>query len=154
MNRTEASFAACVVVLGLLLLAGARGIAPGAGYDRVGPRFFPVVTATGMILLGAVLGISAWRRPPQVESTPVTPSHPWIPFVHFALAFMLFIALLEPGGFAIAAALQFWLVARGFRSRRPARDALIAVVLSLTIDLAFSRGLGLALPDGILEGLL
>jgi putative tricarboxylic transport membrane protein len=152
-NRTEASFAACVVVLGLLLLAGVRGIAPGAGYDRVGPRSFPVVTATGMILLGAVLGISAWRRRPPVESAPVTPLT-WMPFVYFALAFLLFIALLEPAGFAIAAAVQFWLVARAFRSRRPARDALIAVVLSLTIDLAFSRGLGLPLPDGILEGLL
>ena len=154
MNRTEASFAACVVVLGLLLLAGARGIAPGAGYDRVGPRFFPIVTATGMILLGAVLGISAWRRRRQVESIPVTPSLNWTPFVYFALAFVLFIALLERGGFAIAAALQFWLVARAFRSRRPARDALIAVVLSLTIDLAFSKGLGLALPDGVLARLL
>src|SRR4029077_13870059 len=94
-NRTEASFAACVVVLGLLLLAGVRGIAPGGGYDRVGPRFFPVVTATGMILLGAVLGISAWRQRPPVESTPVTPLT-WMPFVYFALAFLLFIALLEP----------------------------------------------------------
>ena len=154
MSRTEASFAACVVVLGVLLLAGVRGIAPGAGYDRIGPRFFPVVTATGMILLGAVLAISARRRRPPVESTADTPSLNWIPFGYFALAFLLFIALVEPAGFAIAAAVQFWLVARAFRSRRPVRDALIAVVLALIVDLAFSRGLGLPLPDGILEGLL
>ena len=152
MSRTEASLAASVVVLGLLLLAGVRGIAPGAGYDRIGPRFFPVVTATGMILLGAVLAISARRRRPPVESAAATPSLTWIPFGYFALAFLLFIALLDPAGFATAAALQFWLVARAFRSRRPARDALIAVVLSLIVYLAFSRGLGLPLPAGILEG--
>ena len=154
MSRTEASLAASVVVLGLLLLAGVRGIAPGAGYDRIGPRFFPVVTATGMILLGAALAISARRRRPPVDSTASTTPLNWIPFGYFALAFLLFIVLLEPAGFAIAAALQFWLVARAFRSRRAARDALIAVLLSLIVYLAFSRGLGLPLPDGILEGLL
>jgi putative tricarboxylic transport membrane protein len=153
-SRTEASFAASVVVLGLLLLAGVPGIAPGAGYDRIGPRFFPVVTATGMILLGAVLAIAARRRRRPVESPAVTASLNWIPFGYFALAFLLFIALLETAGFAIAAALQFWLVARAFRSRRPARDGLIAVVLALIVYLTFSRGLGLSLPGGILEGLL
>ena len=85
-------------MLGLLLLAGVRGIAPGAGYDRIGPRFFPIVTATGMILLGAVLAISARRRRPPVESTPAAPSLNWMPFGYFALAFVLFIALLDPPG--------------------------------------------------------
>ena len=111
-----------------------------------------------MILLGAVLAISARRRRPQVqvtaEPTAVTASLNWVPFGYFALAFLLFIALLEPAGFAIAAALQFWLVARAFRSRRPARDALIAVVLSLIVYVAFSSGLGLPLPAGILDRLL
>jgi putative tricarboxylic transport membrane protein len=153
-SRTEASLAAAVVVVGLLLLAGVPGIGPGAGYDRIGPRFFPVVTATGMILLGAVLAISARRRRPPVECSADTTPLNWKPFGYFALAFLLFIALLEPAGFAIAAALQFWLVARAFRSQRPARDVLVAVVLSLIVYLAFSRGLGLPLPAGILEGLL
>ncbi len=154
MSRTEASLAASVVIVGLLLLAGVRGIAPGAGYDRIGPRFFPIVTATGMILLGAVLAIAARRRRPPVESAAEPTPLNWVPFGYFALAFVLFIVLLDRAGFAIAAALQFWLVARAFRSRRPARDFLIAVALSLIVYLAFSRGLGLPLPAGILEGLL
>jgi putative tricarboxylic transport membrane protein len=153
-SRTEASLAASAVVLGLLLLAGARGIAAGAGYDRIGPRFFPIVTATGLILIGAVLAISARRRTPPIESAGDATPLDWTPFGYFALAFLLFIALLEPAGFVIAAALQFWLIARAFRSRRPARDVLAAVVLSLIVYLAFSRGLGLPLPAGMLEGLL
>jgi putative tricarboxylic transport membrane protein len=152
-SRREAWLAASVVVLGLLLLAGVGGIAPGAGYDRIGPRFFPVVTATGLIVLGAVLAIAARRRRP-VEPTADTAALNWAPFGYFALAFVLFIALLEPAGFAIAAAVQFWLVARAFRSHRPARDLLIAVMLSLIVYVAFSRGLGLPLPAGMLEGLL
>jgi putative tricarboxylic transport membrane protein len=151
-SRTEGSLAASVVIVGLLLLAGVPGIAPGAGYDRIGPRFFPIVTATGLVMLGAVLAIAArrQRRPaePAAEATPIN----WVPFGYFALAFVLFIALLDRAGFPIAAALQFWLVARAFRSRRPARDFLIAVTLALIVYLAFSRGLGLPLPAGILEG--
>ena len=153
MSRTEASLAASVVIVGLLLLAGVRNIAPGAGYDRIGPRFFPIAIATGMILLGAILAIAARRRGPPVGPAEPTPLN-WVPFGYFALAFVLFIVLLDRAGFAIAAALQFWLVARAFRSRRPARDFLIAVALSLIVYVAFSRGLGLPLPVGILEGLL
>jgi putative tricarboxylic transport membrane protein len=152
-SRTDASLAASAVIVGLLLLAGVRGIAPGAGYDRIGPRFFPIAIGTGMILLGAVLAIAARPRRPPVESREPT-SLNWVPFGYFALAFGLFIVLLDRAGFAIAAALQFWLVARAFRSRRPARDFVIAVALSLIVYVAFSRGLGLPLPAGILEGVL
>jgi putative tricarboxylic transport membrane protein len=141
-------------MLGVLLLAAGQGIAPGAGYDRIGPRFFPIVTATGLILLGAILAISARRRSPTATTAADTPPINWVPFGYFALAFLLFIVLLERAGFAVAAALQFWLVARAFRSRRPARDFLIAVTLSLIVYLACSRGLGLPLPAGVLEGLL
>jgi putative tricarboxylic transport membrane protein len=152
-SRTEASLAASVVIVGLLLLAGVPGIAPGAGYDRIGPRFFPIVTGTGLILLGAVLAIAARRQRPVESAAGPAPIN-WVPFGYFALAFVAFIVLLDRAGFAIAAALQFWLVARAFRSRRPARDFLIAVALSLIVYLAFSRGLGLPLPAGILEGVL
>jgi putative tricarboxylic transport membrane protein len=154
MKRTEASLAASVVLLGVLLLVGIRGIAPGAGYDRIGPRFFPIVTATGMILLGVVLAVSARRRRPDAEPAAAPAAINWVPFGYFALAFVSFIVLLEPAGFTIAAALQFWLVARAFRSRRPARDLLIAAALSLIVHVAFSRGLGLPLPAGIFEGML
>jgi putative tricarboxylic transport membrane protein len=152
-KRTETAFAGGVVVLGLLLLAGARGIAPGAGYDRIGPRFFPIVTGAGLILLGMVLALSAWRLrvPPAAESATFAAPFNWLPFAYFALAFVLFIVLLDSAGFAIAAALQFWLVARAFRSRRAGRDALIAAALSLIVYLAFSRLLGLSLPAGLLE---
>jgi putative tricarboxylic transport membrane protein len=153
-SRTEASLAVSIVVAGLLLFAGIRGIAPGAGYDRIGPRFFPIATATGMILLGAAVAIAARRRRPPVEPAAEPVPLNWVPFGYFALAFVLFIVLLDRAGFAIAAALQFWLVARAFRSRRPARDFLIAAALSLIVYLAFSRGLGLPLPAGILEGIL
>jgi putative tricarboxylic transport membrane protein len=46
------------------------------------------------------------------------------------------------------------IVARAFHSRRPARDGVVGLLLSVVTHLAFARGLGLNLPPGILEGLL
>jgi len=64
---------------------------------------------------------------------------------------LLNLALLERAGFVIASSVQFWLAARAFHSNRPARDAVVGVLLSAIVYFAFSRLLGLTLPAGILE---
>ncbi|NJQ07312.1 tripartite tricarboxylate transporter TctB family protein [Streptomyces lonarensis] len=65
---------------------------------------------------------------------------------------IVFIALLVPLGWIIAGALLFWGVARTLGSRRPVFDIFVAVAMSSSIQLAFSAGLGLNLPPGILAG--
>jgi len=67
---------------------------------------------------------------------------------------LLCLALFERGGFVIASGALFWVAACGFGSRRPLRDAVIAVLLSVAVFLAFTRGLGLTLPLGVLGGVL
>jgi len=54
----------------------------------------------------------------------------------------------------LSATALFWLVARAFGSRRPARDAVVAVLLSVLVYQAFTRGLGLTLPSGVIERFL
>ena len=51
-------------------------------------------------------------------------------------------------GFILASALLLVLVAKGFGSRQPARDTLIALVLAASVFFIFTRGLGLKLPSG------
>ena len=68
--------------------------------------------------------------------------------------FLALTAVLEPLGFPVAAALLFFGVAAALGSRRWARDAGIAVVLSVLVFLAFARGLGVGLPAGVLQGVL
>jgi putative tricarboxylic transport membrane protein len=148
--------AAVVAALGLLLLVGAREIRFGAGYDRIGPRFFPYVVAGGLIALGALLAASALRRKRGGEAEEVPASEDgisWLPLGLLGSALLLDALLLERVGFVVASTAQFWLTARAFKSRRPIRDAVVALVLSLTVYYAFSRGLGLSLPPGILESL-
>ncbi len=145
-----------VVALGLFLLWGSKDISLGAGYDRVGPRFFPYAVAAGLIGLGGWLTLATilgTRTKPQVaEPTSPEQAMNWAAVGWLALALVANLALLERGGFVVASSVQFWLAARAFHSRRPGRDALVAVLLSIVVYLSFSQ-LGLTLPAGILEGI-
>jgi putative tricarboxylic transport membrane protein len=153
-------------LLGVSLGAGSFGIPPGVGYDRIGPRFFPSVVAAGLALLGVWLAVSALRAartsPRHKERAVATDSDTlraciptdWRALGFLGAALLLSLALLERGGFVIAASALFWTAARGFGSRRPLRDAVIAVTLAVVVFLAFTRGLGLTLPLGIFERLL
>ena len=66
--------------------------------------------------------------------------------------FFAFSLLLPWLGWILAAALLFWCVARGFGSRRPGFDVILALFMSSAAYLAFDVGLGLNLPSGILGG--
>lgn len=63
---------------------------------------------------------------------------------------LLFLATLNLAGFIIASTLLSMTVAAGFGSRRPLRNAAVALVLSAALYVAFTRGLGLTLPAGLL----
>ena len=146
-----------IVALGVYVLLGTRDIELGSGYDRIGPRFFPLGVGAGLIVIGGWL--LAW--PPrhraassEEDGAVIEPLRlNWTPIGYLSLALVLQLWLLDRAGFVIAASLQFLLVARAFHSRRPVRDALVGVLLCMTVYVAFSRGLGLTLPAGVLEGL-
>ena len=152
-------------MLGVFLGAGSFGIPPGVGYDRIGPRFFPSLVAAGLLLLGAWLAVAGLRRrrkSPRHKQRAVATSASeefvsvptnWRALGFLAAGLLLCLALFERGGFVIASSALFWVAACGFGSRRPLRDAVIAVLLSVAVFLAFTRGLGLSLPLGVLGGL-
>ncbi|AUS77339.1 tripartite tricarboxylate transporter TctB family protein [Actinoalloteichus sp. AHMU CJ021] len=67
-------------------------------------------------------------------------------------SFVAFTVLLVPVGWLISGALLFWGVTYALHGKRPLFDASVALVVSSVIQLAFSAGLGLNLPAGILGG--
>ncbi|MER6087521.1 tripartite tricarboxylate transporter TctB family protein [Streptomyces bluensis] len=67
-------------------------------------------------------------------------------------AIVAFIALLVPLGWLLSGALLFWGVARALGSRRPVFDIFLSIAISSIVQLAFSAGLGLNLPPGVLAG--
>lgn len=144
-----------VIALGIAVGVGSFGIPFGAGYDRIGPRFFPSIVAVGLVLLGSALAVAAGRgrrsAASETSSSGIPTSRRALGFL--AAALLLNLILLEGAGFVVAASALFWLAARGFGSERPVRDGLLAVLLSTLVYVAFTQGLGLTLPLGVFERL-
>jgi putative tricarboxylic transport membrane protein len=154
-RRADLLLSAATAALGLVLIAGGRSIGQAAGYDRIGPRTFPFGVAAALLVLAAALAVTTLTRSGQssaaadAEETPTDP----LALAYVGAALFLLVALLNRIGFVLAAAAQFWLIARAFHSRRPLRDAIAAVVMAVIVYFVFSRALGLTLPAGILERL-
>jgi putative tricarboxylic transport membrane protein len=150
-----------VFALGVFLLAGVSSIRTGSGYDRIGPRVFPYAVGIGLFVLAAWTAVAALQAKEDAKTAAETeasekdkvPPLNWISFSYLAVALLLNLALLDRAGFIIACSIQFWLAARAFHSKRPVRDAVVAIVLSTVVYFAFSNLLGLTLPAGILEGI-
>ena len=148
-DRMELGIATGAIIVGLFILGDSFVIKLGSGYDRIGPRFSPLVIATGLLVTGLMMLIEVLRGINRREVEPVNLKS----FGTLLLGLVSCILLLKPAGFIIAASIQFWLIARAFKSTRTVRDAVIAVILSTSVDFIFTRGLGLVLPQGILTGL-
>ena len=71
-----------------------------------------------------------------------------------AAVLIVFTAALTPVGWLLAGAFLFWGVAWSLGSKRPIFDIFLAIAISSIVQLAFSAGLGLNLPPGILAGVL
>jgi putative tricarboxylic transport membrane protein len=148
-DRMELGVAVSAIVVGLFILFDSFVIKLGSGYDRIGPRFFPFVIATGLLVTGLMMLVEVLRGIHRREIEPVNLKS----FGTLLLGLASCILLLKPAGFIIAGAVQFWLIARAFNSTRGVRDAVIAVILSASVYFIFTRGLGLVLPQGLLTGL-
>ncbi|HXF45731.1 MAG TPA: tripartite tricarboxylate transporter TctB family protein [Burkholderiaceae bacterium] len=133
---------------------------PGAGgYSGIGPNFMPAVVSGGLILCGlwllAEVATGGWRRAApddpaeRGEHAFYAPGFLWVTAGLFA-----HMVLINRAGFVIAATVLFVLVARGFGSVRPLRDAAIGGAIALAIFLFFVRFLNVNLPAGWLHPLL
>ena len=149
----ELAIALGLIALGSFIIYETQGIAEAQGYAQVGPRLFPYLIGVGLAICGAVLGWQAisggWRHVPLDEGR----SRPdWMAFCVISAGIVLHMLIIGWAGFILASILLFVLVARGFGSRRPVRDAVIAVILAVTVFVIFTLGLGLNLPKGPFEG--
>ncbi|MFE7629782.1 tripartite tricarboxylate transporter TctB family protein [Kocuria sp. NPDC057446] len=137
------------------LLIGILTMQVPEGTDFPGPKFFPGILMVAGYLLAALLVLHYLRSPEHPEelsrSTYRTHSD-WSAVIWSVAGFLVFALTIEFLGWILAAAVLFWAVARGFGSRRALFDISLALVLSSAIYLAFSAGLGLNLPSGLLGG--
>ncbi|MFE0691255.1 tripartite tricarboxylate transporter TctB family protein [Streptomyces xiamenensis] len=95
---------------------------------------------------------------PAQRSGTTTPQHrthtDWRSVGIIIGTFVLFTVALEPVGWLVSAALLFFGVAYALDGKRPLFDMSLSLAFSAIVQLAFSAGLGLNLPAGILGGVL
>ncbi|MFI7742214.1 tripartite tricarboxylate transporter TctB family protein [Kocuria rhizosphaericola] len=146
---------AVVAAFSTYLLIGALTMEIPEGTDFPGPTFYPLILTVAGYVLAALLVLHYLRTPehPEELSARTWRTHSdWTAVAWSAGGFLAFALTLELLGWILAAALLFWAVARGFGSRRPLFDISLALLVSSAIYLAFTVGLGLNLPSGILGG--
>jgi len=171
MNRAARCVIGIVIVLAAAgVAAGLPSIDGGGGYSGLSPRFLPGVVAAGLALCGVLLLAGGLRSsgPPHFEksvaqgkagpekqtvvelqasaSSPDTSFSGWGAVVWMLGGLIIHMLLIRWIGFVAASVLLLTCVARGHGSRRPGRDALVGLLLSLPVWWLFAKGLGLSLP--------
>ena len=148
-DRAGIVIAAVLAALAVVLVWDSRQLATTTMYG-MGPEVMPVVIAIGLGLLAIGNLVDALRgNMPAREST--DPKAVWL--ILGGLALLIAIIGLG-GGFIIATSALFITTSAAFGRRALFADAVIALVLSTLIYLAFDRLLTLSLPSGPLERLL
>ncbi|MGW9552065.1 tripartite tricarboxylate transporter TctB family protein [Citricoccus zhacaiensis] len=120
-----------------------------------GPDFFPLIITVILLVVALAMTIQVVRAHLLVRRAggcpqEAGPSTDWKATAIVVATLLVFAFTLVPLGWILAGTLLFWGVARGLGSRRPLFDLLVALGMSSLVQLAFSAGLGLSLPPGIL----
>ncbi len=122
------------------------GLGPDKSAPQATARVYPLFVLGGLLLFGGAALVAALRTEGASSRTSAGPG--WRPAALMAAAVILDLVLMERAGFVIASAVLFWLTARAFDRRHPARDALIAIGVSAGSYLLFVRLLNVTLPSG------
>lgn len=154
-SEHAASLPLALVVLGVsaFLTHGILTMQVSASASPPGPKFFPII----VVVLGYIVGIGLlvqWlrARATGAHTGADLPTLDWSHIGMVAGSLVIFMLILVPVGWLISGALLFVGVAYGLGSRNHVANVLAGLALSSVIQLAFSGGLGLPLPSGILGG--
>lgn len=158
-GRSELGVALLLGAAGVLVFLDANGlVTPYSKSDPVGPKTVPFIVAGMLVVCAVLLAVNVLRggKGEAEGGEDVDLTHPadWKIVLPLAGAFILNILLIDWAGWAISGTVLFWGSVLALGSRRYVRDGAISVALSLLTFYGFYLGLGIALPAGLLEGIL
>ncbi|WP_285242101.1 tripartite tricarboxylate transporter TctB family protein [Pseudarthrobacter sp. fls2-241-R2A-127] len=158
-GRSELGVALLLGAAGVVVFLDANGlVTPYSKSDPVGPKTVPFIVAGMLVVCAVLLALNVLRggKGEAEGGEDVDLTHPadWKTVLPLAGAFILNILLIDWAGWVISGTVLFWGSVLALGSRRHIRDGLISVALSLLTFYGFYLGLGIALPAGLLEGIL
>jgi putative tricarboxylic transport membrane protein len=157
-DKAQYGLAAFLAVVGAYVVYDATTLSDGFADQPVQPYAFPYVIGGVLLVLSVMLAIATARGDtPQAEEgedVDLTQPSDWATLVKLGLVFLANILLIDWLGWAITGALLFVGTAYVLGSRTLIRDIGVGVALSVGTWYGFYSGLGLAIPAGILDGVL
>ncbi|PNH81845.1 tripartite tricarboxylate transporter TctB family protein [Arthrobacter sp. AFG20] len=158
-GRSELGVAALLGAVGaLVLIDAARLVVPYSQSDPVGPKTLPIIVGGLLLVCAVLLAVNVLRggRGEAEAGEDVDLTHPsdWKTVLPLAGAFIANILLIDWAGWVISGTVLFWGSVWALGSRHYVRDGLISLALALLTFYGFYLGLGIALPAGLLEGIL
>ncbi|MBB5774315.1 tripartite tricarboxylate transporter TctB family protein [Nonomuraea jabiensis] len=156
--RPELGLAVVVLGLGVLVVIGTLDVSAAASQLGIGPRFFPMLVGGAMVLIGLFYVVDVIRGghgdPEESEDVDVEAPTDWRSVGLVSGIFLAFTALLNVLGWIIGASLLFFGLSLALGAEHKGRSAVISVVVGLATYLLFVKGLGVALPGGLLAGVI
>ncbi len=156
--RPEMGLSLVVLVLGVFVIVGTLDVTAASSALGLGPRFFPILVGGALIVIGAFYTLDVLRggRGDPEESEDIDADAPadWKSVGLVSGIFLAFTAVLTTLGWVISASLLFFGLSVALGAESKVKTAIIAVVLGVVSYLAFVRGLGVTLPDGLLQGVM
>jgi putative tricarboxylic transport membrane protein len=158
-GRSELGVALLLGAAGAVVIAdAARIVTPYSRSDPVGPKTLPFIVGGLLLVCAVMLAINVLRggKGEAEGGEDVDLSHPadWKTVLPLAGAFIANILLIDWAGWVISGTVLFWGSVWALGGRNYIRDGLISVAMSLLTFYGFYLGLGIALPAGLLEGIL
>jgi putative tricarboxylic transport membrane protein len=156
-DRAQYGLAAVLALVGVFTIVDARGLNVGFG-DPIGPRVFPYVIGTVMVVLAVLLAIATARgNVPQAEAgedVDLTTPADWVTVGKLVAILVLNILFVNVLGWAITGGFVFAGCAWALGSRTLVRDVVVGVVMAVASWYFFYVGLGVPLAPGVLDGIL
>ena len=150
----ELAFAGSLLILGLVVLYDTSKMLVPPGSGTVGPQIFPYVVSGFVIFISLGLFVQIFRGnlgvPEGTEFGEVVEKTDFKSLAMVAGSMLTYPLLIERAGFIIASSVVFFGVAFAYGAKNLLKNLAISVIFSLIVYFAFSKGLNVSLPAGIL----
>jgi putative tricarboxylic transport membrane protein len=157
-GRSELGVALLLLVLGGWAIVDALRLPDLASRGPVGPSTVPIAVGVLLIVTAVLLAVDILRggRGEQEAGEDVDLGHgsDWRTLGLLLVSFVANIVLIDRLGWPVSGAVLFFGTTFALGSRHLIRNAILSVFLSVGTWYLFNLGLGIALPVGILKGIL
>lgn len=157
-DKAQYALAAGIGIAGAYVIYDATTLHKGFSDQPVQPYAFPYVVGAALVVLSVLLAFATARgdvaESEEGEDVDLAKGSDWVTVGKLVAVFTLNFVLISWLGWAITGALLFAGTAHVLGARSFVRSLAIGVVLSVGTWYGFYSGLGLAIPAGILDGML